>query len=60
MRENGYHFRVVNDAEGKWADIFHVEAFPTTFIFDSKGELQFTEVGYTTTLGLKGRLGVLK
>ena len=60
MRENGYHFRVLNDAEGRWAEVFHVEVFPTTFIFDSKGELQFTEVGYTTTLGLKGRLGVLK
>ncbi|MGC9350434.1 MAG: protein disulfide oxidoreductase, partial [Sulfurovum sp.] len=60
MRENGYHFRVVNDAEGRWAEIFHVEVFPTTFIFDSKGKLRFTEVGYTTTLGLKGRLGVLK
>jgi thiol-disulfide isomerase/thioredoxin len=60
MRENGYHFRVVNDREGRWAKLFHVEVFPTTFIFDSKGELRFTEVGYTTTLGLKGRLGVLK
>lgn len=60
MRENGYRFRVVNDAEGRWAGIFNVEVFPTTFIFDPKGELQFTEVGYTTTLGLKGRLGVLK
>lgn len=60
MRENGHHFRVVNDAEGRWAEIFHVEVFPTTFIFDSKGKLRFTEVGYTTTLGLKGRLGVLK
>lgn len=58
MRENGYHFRVLNDTRGKWAGIFHVEVFPTTFIFDSKGELQFTEVGYTTTLGLKGRMGI--
>jgi thiol-disulfide isomerase/thioredoxin len=60
MAENGYHFRLLNDTEGKWSAIFNVEVFPTTFIFDSKGELRFTEVGYTTTLGLKGRLGVLK
>ncbi|MFT7879031.1 MAG: protein disulfide oxidoreductase [Sulfurimonas sp.] len=60
MREKGYRFRVVNDAEGKWAEVFHIEAFPTTFIFDSTGKLRFTEVGYTTTLGLKGRLGIVK
>lgn len=60
MTENGYQFRVLNDTQGKWAGIFHVEAFPTTFIFDSKGKLSFTEVGYTTTLGFIGRLRVLK
>jgi len=60
MRQNGYQFRVLNDIDGKWANTFNVEAFPITFIFDSKGELRFTEVGYTTTLGLKGRLRVLK
>ncbi|MBD3790925.1 MAG: protein disulfide oxidoreductase [Campylobacterales bacterium] len=60
LSENGYRFRVLNDRAGEWAGRFHVEVFPTTLIFDSKGELRFTEVGYTTTLGLKGRLGVLK
>ncbi|MDM5271948.1 protein disulfide oxidoreductase [Sulfurovum sp. zt1-1] len=60
MTQNGYHFRVLNDVQGKWAGIFNVEVFPTTFFFDSKGELKFTDVGYTTTLGLKGRLRVLK
>lgn len=60
LSENGYRFRVLNDRAGEWAGRFHVEVFPTTFIFDAKGELMFTEVGYTTTLGLKGRLGVSK
>jgi thiol-disulfide isomerase/thioredoxin len=60
MEENGYHFRVLNDAESRWKSGFNIEVFPTTLIFDAKGELKFTEVGYTTTLGLKGRLGVLK
>lgn len=60
MQQNGYRFRVLNDAEGQWAGRFNVDVFPTTFIFNGKGELRFTEVGYTTTLGLKGRLGVLK
>ena len=60
MDQNGYNFRVVNDNEGVLAEQFKVEVFPTTFIFDRDGKLKFTEVGYTTLLGFKGRLGVLK
>jgi thiol-disulfide isomerase/thioredoxin len=60
MDENGYDFSVVNDREGVLAERFNVEVFPTTFIYDSSGRLKFTEVGYTTLLGFKGRLGVLK
>lgn len=60
MKQNDLHYRVLNDAEGKWAGMFKVEAYPTTFIYDGKGELKFTEVGYTTTFGLKGRLVLLK
>ncbi len=52
-------FRVLNDTNGKWAKQFKVEAYPTTFIYDSKGELKFTEVGYTTTAGLLARLKLL-
>jgi thiol-disulfide isomerase/thioredoxin len=53
-------FRVVNDLEGKLAKQFHVEAFPTTFIYNGKGKLKFTEVGYTTTAGLLARLKMIK
>lgn len=56
MQEHGLNFNVINDKEGKWAKQFNVEAFPTTFIYDSKGELRFTEVGYTSTAGLLARL----
>ena len=56
MDEEGYDFRVVNDQDGFWAKKFNVEAFPTTFIYDSKGELKFTEVGYSSTVGLLGRM----
>lgn len=55
MRERDLHFRVVNDTYGL-SDDFNVQAFPTTFIFDSKGELSFTEVGYTSTIGLYLRM----
>jgi thiol-disulfide isomerase/thioredoxin len=60
MKERGLTFKVFNDKEGAWTKKFKVEMFPTTFIYDGKGELKFTEVGYTTTAGLLARLAVLK
>ena len=60
MKERGLTFKVLNDTEGVWAKKFKVEVFPTTFIYNGKGELKFTEVGYTTTAGLLARLAVLK
>ena len=60
MKEHGLTFRVYNDVDGSWAKKFKVQAFPTTFIYDSTGELKFSEVGYTTTAGLLARLALLK
>jgi thiol-disulfide isomerase/thioredoxin len=60
MEENGLRFKVLNDVDGTWAKKFKVEAFPTTFIYDGKGELRFTEVGYTTTAGLLARLKMVE
>jgi len=60
MKQEGYHYPVVNDQQGKLAKAFDVEAFPTTFIYDSRGKLRFSEVGYSTTLGLKARLELIK
>ena len=60
MKENGLSFKVLNDKDGTWAKKFKVEAFPTTFIYDGKGELRFTEVGYTTTAGLLARLKMIE
>jgi thiol-disulfide isomerase/thioredoxin len=56
LQEKGLTFKVLNDADGKWAEAFKVQAFPTTFIYDAQGRLKFTEVGYTTTAGLLARL----
>jgi len=56
MTERELTFNVVNDKEGQWAEQFKVEAYPTTFIYDSKGMLKFTEVGYTSTVGFLARL----
>jgi len=59
MEQKSLSYRVINDTEGALAQKFNIEAYPTTLIYDSKGELKFTEVGYSTTLGLKARVGLL-
>lgn len=56
MQEHGLTFKVFNDVDGAWATEFNIEVYPTTFVYDAKGELRFTEVGYTTTAGLLARL----
>ncbi len=60
MKERQLTFKVLNDIDSTWAKKFKVEVFPTTFIYDGKGELKFTEVGYTTTAGLLARLKLLE
>ena len=60
MKERGYSYSVVNDRDGTLSKKFGVDAFPTTFIYDSNGSLQFSEVGYSTTLGLKARLALIR
>ena len=59
MIENGFDFKVINDTHGHWAEEFKIGAFPTTFIYDQHGELTFTEVGYTTTVGLMARMEMI-
>jgi len=56
LKDHGLAYHVLNDAKGKWARRFKIKAFPTTFIYDDKGKLRFTEVGYTTTIGLLARV----
>ncbi|MBN2824225.1 MAG: protein disulfide oxidoreductase [Campylobacterales bacterium] len=60
MDERKLTYKVLNDPNGALSQKFKIEAFPTTFIFNSKGELSFTETGYTTTAGLKARLALTK
>lgn len=60
MNDNDFTFEIINDNEGTLAKSFNIEAFPTTFIYDATGKLQFTEVGYSTTLGLLTRLEAIK
>ena len=52
MRELDISYKTYNDKDGLMAREFNVPAYPTTFIYNKKGELVFSEVGYTSTFGL--------
>ncbi len=59
LQDRDLHFKVLNDKEGKLANYFGVEGFPTTFIFDKDKKIVTAEVGYTSTLKLKAWLWYL-
>jgi peroxiredoxin len=58
---NKHHltYSVIDDKEGSLAKKFNINIYPTTLVYNKKGELKFTEVGYSTTLGLKARLELI-
>ncbi len=56
LNENGYNFKVINDSSGLISSNFKIAAFPTTFIYDKDKNLVFSEVGYTSTIGLYIRM----
>jgi thiol-disulfide isomerase/thioredoxin len=56
MKKNSLDFNTVNDEDGFFARKFNVGAYPTTLIYNEKQKLIFSEVGYTSTLGLKLRM----
>ena len=60
LNENGFNFKVINDNEHILASKFLVPAYPTTFIYDSSRELKFTEVGYSSYIGLYIRMLLAK
>lgn len=52
MKEKGLSYPVYNDKDGVLASQYKISVYPTTFIYNNKGELIFSEVGYTSTFGL--------
>ena len=60
MNEHNLSYPVVNDSTGALAQKFDISAYPTTLIYNAKGELTFSEVGYSTTLGLQARIELIK
>ena len=60
MTEHALDYPVINDTKGALAQKFNIGVYPTTLIYNAKGELKFTEVGYSTTLGLQARIELIK
>ncbi|MCT7530545.1 redoxin domain-containing protein [Aliarcobacter cryaerophilus] len=56
LKDKNLSFKVVNDEDGVLSQKFNIKAFPTTFIYDKNQNLKFSEVGYSSTFGLKLRL----
>ena len=56
LKENGLTFNVVNDEHSIYSSKFKIAAYPTTFIYDKNRDLVFSEVGYTSTIGLYIRM----
>lgn len=56
LKSHNASFVALNDNNGAIAKTFGVKAFPTTIIYDSNGELFYSDIGYTSTLGLYIRL----
>jgi len=56
LNDNNVNYKVHNDIESKIANTYNIAVYPTSFIYDKNGKLVFTEVGYTSTFGLKLRM----
>jgi len=52
LKEHNLDFKVINDKESKISHKYNISAFPTTLIYDKNNKLVFSDVGYTSTLGL--------
>ena len=56
LQNHQLSFKVIIDEKSHYARKFNISVFPTTLIYDKKGNLIFSEVGYTSTVGLYLRL----
>jgi len=56
LDKNNFTFKVVNDENSIYASKFKIAAYPTTFIYDKNRDLSFSEVGYSSTIGLYLRM----
>ena len=59
LKQKDLHMKVINDNEGKLAEKFGVSVYPSTFIYDAKKELKFSETGYMSEPGLRVRIELI-
>lgn len=56
LASQGLRFPVLNDPDGRLSAVWGVHAVPASFIISPDGKINFVEVGYTTSIGLRIRL----
>jgi peroxiredoxin len=56
MTERGLSFPVVLEDAAQIASLYGVRGVPSSLVLDESGSVQFSEVGYTTGMGLRLRL----
>lgn len=56
MRAEGLGFPVIIDDYGHMATDWGVSGVPASFVVDPDGQIRFATMGYSTELGLRGRL----
>lgn len=56
LREAGRTFPVLPDPYGELASRWGVQGVPASFVLDGAGRIRFATMGYTTEVGLRGRL----
>ncbi len=56
LKDESIDMPVIYDENNKWARLYNVNAVPTSFIIDAKGNVRFVEKGFTSSIGLRLRL----
>lgn len=56
MKKEKLSFSVINDESGLLSQTYKIRGVPVSFIINKDNKIKFTEVGYTTELGLRLRL----
>jgi len=52
LKEHNLNFKVINDKDSELSKLYNITAFPTTLIYNKDNKVVFSDVGYTSTLGL--------
>lgn len=56
MKDEDLSFNTINDESGDLSRLYNIRGVPVSFVVNRDNKIEFTEVGYTTELGLRVRL----